>query len=149
MSLIFTLKFLFLLWTLQIYVQGATDLYTVKLKQIKCSDIDSHHISNVTCFVKAERRKYGILYLAFEQRNMDKLHVHFQVFYQNSGGRFLPFIVNYEYKFCDWNKLTKSGSKLFQLIYNFKKVFSTLDDVEIERKGCPFNVSPFVPCMDI
>lgn len=111
-------------------LQGATDLYTFKLKYIKCTDIDPDHIQVVNCYVKAVRHKFGLLFLEFEQRNMNNYHTSFKMFYQNSAGRYLPFFINYEYDFCEWEKLEKSGSKIFELGRAIDSKYAT----------CPFNV---------
>lgn len=121
-------------------VQGATDLYTLKVTQIKCFDINPKYILNVTCNVKAERHKYGLINLYWMHRNVDRLVVYGKLFYQNSAGHFLPTFLDYCYDFCEWNELAQNGPKLFQYVVNLKMP-SDVDKVKHEKRTlCPLNV---------
>lgn len=117
-------------------LQGATDLYIVKVKQIKCMDIDVDHILNVTCYVKADRHKYGIINVYFEQLNMDHQMVHLKMLIQNSAGRFLPSFLNFQYNFCEWNELIKTGPILLGIIHHVREHYTDTESAVT----CPFNV---------
>lgn len=114
----------------------ATDLYIVKVKQVKCSDIDAAYILNVTCKVRAERKKYGILDLCFRRLNVDHQMVLLKLWHQNSAGHFLPYLIDIQYNACDWGQLMKTGPKLFAVLQHVVQ-----DGTDSDILVCPFNVS--------
>lgn len=116
-------------------------------KQVKCVDIDPEHISNVTCFVKAVRHKHGILTVMYDQKEIEP-SVHIKTFIQNSAGRFLPFVIEIRYNYCEWVVLRKSGPvNLIQLI-KLLEPFDIQADTPTSRNTtstnkyeCPITVS--------
>lgn len=136
---ILSVFFLIIIYNFVQYLQAATDLYIVKVKQIKCSDIDPEHILNVTCYVKAERNRHGIINLYWEELNMDQQIVHIQLLIQNSAGRFLPYFLDFQYNFCEWSQLMKSGPTIIQYIWRIRQL--DMDHAKTdEAVTCPFNV---------
>lgn len=136
---IFSIIFCNVVQYLQGGTNGYTGLYTVKIKSIKCFDIDTEHILNVTCNVKNERHKHGLLNICYEERNMDHYMVHLRLFYQNSAGRFLPYLVDFQYDICDFSQML-TGSPLSKIVY-FMGTHGTSSEVKASRQKCPYNVS--------
>lgn len=113
----------------------ASDLYTIKILSIVCSDVDPTFIINVTCYIKAQRGKLGLINVRFKFQNVNYMMSHLQLFYRNSAGKFLPFLVDYTYDNCKFVEMAQAGAKVFSFInrllpFDFK-----------EFEACPLNVS--------
>lgn len=63
---------------------------------------DPQYITNLTCYIKAVRGKQGLINLIFDIQNMPKTDywLRTRLFYQNSAGRFLPYLVDMEMNVC-------------------------------------------------
>lgn len=122
-------------------LQSSTKLYVVKSIYVKCVDIDYDHIPNVTCHVKSQRNSSGLTTLYIEQWNMDHVMSRIQLFFQNSAGRFNPYILDLTYNFCDRKKQAKSLSKFIDIIDVF--LATSGQNRGISDFHCPYNVSLF------
>lgn len=137
-------KITFVLLCNSMSVKGSTDLYIIKVKQMKCFNINPEHILNATCNIKAERHKHGLINIYFIHHNVDRVVVHAKLFYQNSAGRYLPTFFDYSYNFCEFNELLQSGSKIFQWVIQARidMGLASKDKKTLEtQRRCPLNVS--------
>lgn len=117
------------------YFFQANDLYSIKILSIACSDIDPIYILNITCYVKAQRDKLGLVNVRFYFKNVDNMMTHIAFQYRNSAGRYLPFLVDYTYDNCKFVELARSGSATFKFVLSLLPV----DFKDFE--SCPLNVT--------
>lgn len=109
--------------------------YFVKLTSIECKDIDKKHVLNVTCNIKAVRGKNGVANIAFLFKNIQSFSVTYQLFYRNSGGHYLPYIVDLTINMCQLEIFSLKHNIIAKILLpQFEKYSSGFFD------GCPFNV---------
>lgn len=101
-----------------------------------CNDIDSNHVKNVTCFVKAERNKLGVLNT--EYTFVEAVNVIYELvcFSRNSHGHYQPFLMAIKIDVCDVvssNSTFDFGLKNF-LAKEMVRAFPAF------WKGCPVSV---------
>lgn len=101
--------------------------------------MDPEHVFNVSCRVRNERHKHGIVTFKAEERNVDHYMVHVQLFHQNSAGRFLPYLFDFYNDVCEWEKMA-NGSLFNQIRYHFWNLQLSSKE-EHNPLECPFSVS--------
>ena len=91
---------------------------------------------NISCYIKAVRGKFGLLYLHWEYVNIPRMSGLYKVYYKNSGGHFLPYIINIQIDFCNIGDYFTKGNPTVTMLL---KAILAHDTVLL--KGCPLNVS--------
>lgn len=75
--------------------------------------------------------------MIFEQWNMNDLMNTIKLYHQNSASRFTPYLLDFQYNYCEWSQLAQSGSKIIDLFRTLE--FSHNGEFD-KGTACPFNV---------
>lgn len=126
------LMFLFLVPRYKIFQE---QLFAAKVTSFHCKDIDPVHIKNVSCYLKAKRNTSGIVVAYYTFRNANHVMVHLQIFIRNSGGHFLPYLINLTFNECERGRLYKEGPKTIKTMIEIVTA-----DKRLLTYTCPFNV---------
>lgn len=94
-------------------------------------------MANITCYIKAQRGKQGLINIRYNFTNMpnNDTWCHCKLSYRNSGGHFLPYLVNVDFDFCT-NKIDLESSvpSVLSLVVHFLSKVAKLPFI---TKGCP------------
>lgn len=109
------------------------ELYSIKVKGIKCYNIDPKAFTVVTCKLKAVRGHQGVLDLSFIYNNVSLLSTAYQLFYRNGNGRYLKYIIDITVDYC---KVQSDNLSLQHLAMKlFLNLFVKYDTAIMH--GCP------------
>lgn len=106
----------------------SNELFIIKVTDVHCSDINRQHIMNASCYIKAQRGKFGLINIKFYVKNAKNVMNHFVILYRNSAGHFHPYLLDVTVDACRLSEITSGIFKFFMGL------------VPIEAKPCPLNV---------
>lgn len=105
---------------------------------------DPHYVTNITCFIKAVRGKQGLINLIYYFQNMPKndTWVQTKLFFRNSGGHFLPYLIDDDLNFCTIKKELKSNIPSIKAL--LVKFCSQVANMTFIAHGCPLKVGAHI-----
>lgn len=96
-------------------------------------------MTNITCYIRAVRGKLGLINLIYFFKNMPNKDVlcHSQLFFRNSAGHFLPYIIDVDFDLCTVKTdLQSAVPSVLSLIVKF---CSTVAQIPFITDGCPLH----------
>uniref|UniRef100_A0A336MH83 CSON000436 protein n=1 Tax=Culicoides sonorensis TaxID=179676 RepID=A0A336MH83_CULSO len=109
--------------------------YLFNVRKIICRDIDTKYIKNVTCYIKAERSRLGVLNLEYTFVNADNVKFTMRQFSRNSHGNYQPLLVPINFDLCNLND--RDSNSLFNFGDIIKKEIKK--NFPAFTNGCPVN----------
>lgn len=89
------------------------------MTKIYCIDIDKQYIFNASCrikAIKALRGKLSLLYQHWEYVNVPRFSACYTAYHKNSGGHFLPYILNMCDDLCKFGQIYVKKNPIIKIV---------------------------------